>query len=136
ESLGDGSHVRISDTGFRIDRDGVDLFRRVVRHSFDVHAAFSRDDKSDTANRTINQQRAIEFAGDVSAIFDVETVDLLASVTGLRRHQRVAEHFLGEGDNVFDGLGQTNATLGVRTQFLELALAATAGMDLRLDDIE
>ncbi len=39
-------------------------------------------------------------------------------------------------DDLFDRLRQANAALGVRAEFLELALAATASMDLALDDVE
>jgi len=40
------------------------------------------------------------------------------------------------GDGFLDREGQTHAALGVGGQLLELALAAAAGVDLRLHDIE
>ena len=45
----DGAHVMRPDAGGRIDREGHDLLRRVVRDLFDVHAAFGRDDEGDAA---------------------------------------------------------------------------------------
>lgn len=136
ESLGDRSNVGVAYTLFRVDGDGVDLLGRVVGDSFDVHAAFRGNHESNLADGTVNQQRAVELAGNVRAVFDVETVDLLAGFTGLRRYQRVAEHVLRVGNDFVDGLRQTNAALGVRAEFLELALAAAASVDLALDDVE
>ena len=84
----------------------------------------------------IDQQRAVELAGDVGAVFDIEPVDLLAGGAGLLGDQRLAQHLLGVGDDVRDRLGQPHAALGVGAKFLEPALAAAARMDLRLDHIE
>ncbi len=101
------------DAGFRIDRDVDDLFRRVVRDSLDVHAAFGRNDEGDLADGAVDEQRKIEFAVDVGAVLDVEAVDLLAGRAGLRRHQRVAEHVLGMSLGFIDREGKTNAALGI-----------------------
>ena len=87
-----------------------------------------------TERSTSSEQ--IELAGDVGAVLDIEAVDLLAGWAGLLGHQRVAEHFLGVGDDFVDRLGQPHAALGVGAEFLELALAAAAGMDLALHHIE
>jgi hypothetical protein len=62
---------------------GDDLLGRVVGDGLDVHAAFGRDDEGDAADRTVDQERAIELAVDVGAVFDIEAVDLLAGVAGL-----------------------------------------------------
>ncbi|MNH89471.1 hypothetical protein D3C73_419960 [compost metagenome] len=136
QSLGDLGNVVSRHTGFRVDGDRVDLLRRIVGNGFDVHAAFGRNDESNLTDRTVDQQRAIEFAVDVCTVFDVEAVDLLAGFAGLRGYQRVAEHVLGVSHDFLDRLGQANAALGIGPKFLELALAATAGMDLALDDVE
>ena len=107
-----------------------------MRDRLDVHAAFGRDDEGDAADRAVDQQREIELAVDVGAVLDVEAVDLLAGRAGLLGHQRVAEHLLGVGDHLLDRLGQPDAALGVGAEFLELALAAAAGMDLALHHVE
>ncbi len=122
--------------GFRVDGDGVDLLGRVVGDRLDVHAAFGGDHEGHLADRAVDQQRAIEFAGNVGAVFDVETVDLLAGFARLGRDQRVAEHVLGVRHDFLDRLREANAALGVGAEFLELALAAAAGMDLALDHVE
>ena len=57
-------------------------------------------------------------------------------LAGLHRHQRVAEHVVRRRAHLVGGLGQPHAALGVRTELLKLALAAAAGVDLRLDDVE
>ncbi len=122
--------------GFRVDGDGVDLLRRGVGHFLDVHAAFGRNDEGGLTDRAVDQQRAVQLTGDVGAVFDVQAVDLLAGLARLGGHQGVAQHFLGVGDGFLDREGQTHAALGVGAQFLELALAAAAGVDLRLHDVE
>jgi hypothetical protein len=43
-----------------------------------------------------------------------------------------AEHFFRIGADLVDRAGEADAALGVGAQFLELALAAAAGVDLRL----
>ncbi|MNY11144.1 hypothetical protein D3C86_1441570 [compost metagenome] len=131
-----GGAVGFGHAGRRVDDDGDDLFRGVVGDGFDVHAAFGRDDEGDAAVGAVDQDRQVELARDVGAVFDVEAVDLLAGVGRLSRHQGVAEHFLGVLDHVLDREGQAHAALGVSRQFLELALAAAAGVDLRLHHIE
>ena len=50
------------DPGRRIDRECVDLLRRVVRDRLDVHAAFGRNHERNAASGTIDQHRQIEFA--------------------------------------------------------------------------
>ena len=107
-----------------------------MRDFLDVHPAFGRNDHGDTARGTVDQHREVIFLGNVDAVGHVEAVDLLARVTRLHGDQRVAEHFLGVGLDFLDALRQADATLRVGAEFGELALAAAAGVDLRLHDIE
>ena len=44
----------------------------------DVHPAFGRGDDGDPAGLAVDQQREVEFLGDVDAVGDVEPLDLLA----------------------------------------------------------
>jgi hypothetical protein len=111
----------------------VDLLRRVVGDRLDVHAALGRGDHRDSAGLTVDQQREVEFLRDVDAVGDVEALHLLARVAGLDGDQGLAEHLLGMGADFLGALGQADAALGVGAEFLELALAAAAGVDLRLD---
>ena len=116
------AHVMRHDAGRRIDREGHDLVRRVVRDLFDVHAAFGRDDEGDARGLAVDQRRQVEFAVDRRAFLDVEPVDLLAVRPGLMRDQRRAEEprrFLLHVVDRFDDLDAAG-------------LAAAAGMDLRL----
>ncbi len=119
-----------------IDGDGVDLLGRVVRDGLDVHAAFGRDDERDAAGAAIDQQSEVEFLVDVDAVGHVEAVDLLAGRAGLDGDERVAEHVGRCCADFVERLGEADAALGVGAEFLELALAAAAGVDLRLHDIE
>jgi hypothetical protein len=107
-----------------------------MRDVLDVHAAFGRGDHRDAALVRVDQQREVEFLGDVGAVGDVEAVDLLAAgpvwiVTSVLPSMSVALAFTSS-----IGLGQAHTALGVGAEFLELALAASAGVDLRLHDIE
>ena len=120
------------DAGRRIDREGDDFFGRVVRDVLDVDAAFGRDHERDFGGFAVDQDREIELLVDVGAFLDVEAVDLLAVCAGLHRDQRRAQHLLGELVDLGDRLGDAHAALVAGGGFLELALAAAAGMDLAL----
>ncbi len=98
----------------RVDGDGGDQFGRVMRHIFDIHAAFGRCDHRDLPAGTVHEHGEIIFFLDIDAVGDIEAVDLLAFVTGLDRDQRVAEHFLGRSFDFLDALGQTHAAFRVR----------------------
>src|SRR5690348_7085943 len=120
--------------------DGADIARELycsllVDRSVG-RVAFVVSTEGNAADGTVDEQRAIEFAGDVGAVLDVEAVDLLAGFAGLGGHQRVAEHFLGMCLGFVDREGETDAALGIGAEFLKLALAAAAGMDLALHHVE
>ena len=116
----------------RIDRQRDDLVGRVVRHLLDVHAAFGGDDEGDARGGAVDQRRQIELAADVAAVLDEQALDGAAGRPGLDRHQRLAQHLLGDGLHLVDGLGESHAALVAGVGLLELALAAAAGVDLRL----
>jgi hypothetical protein len=124
------------EAGRGIDRQRVDLLRAIVGDRLDVHAAFCGGDEGDAAGGAIDQQSEVEFLGDVDAVGEVEAIDLLAFRPGLDRHQRVAEHLARGGLDLFAAAGEADAALGVGAQLLELALAAAARVDLRLDDVK
>ena len=63
-------------------------------------------------------------AVNVGAVFDVEAVDLFASIAGLRCDEVIAQHRLGVLQNVFLGEGEANTALFASCGFDELALAA------------
>ena len=109
---------------------------RVVGDLLDVHAALGRGDEGDPPALPVDQQREVEFLGDVDAVGDVEPVDLLAVRPGLDGDQRVAEHLGGGRADLVERPREPHAALGVRAQLLELALAAPAGVDLRLHHVE
>jgi hypothetical protein len=132
----DLGHIGGRHAGFRIDVDGDDLVGRVVGDPLDVHAALGRNHEGHAAGRAVDQQGTVQFTVDVGAVLDVETVDLFAGGAGLGGHQRIAQHLPGVGHDLFDRAGQADAALGVSGQFLEPALAAPAGVDLGLHDIQ
>ena len=107
-----------------------------MRHRFDVHAAFGGDHHSDPARSAVDEHGEVIFLLDVDAVGDVEAVHFLAFIAGLHGDEGVAEHVLGVRAHIVDRLGQPHAALGAFFQLLERALAAAAGVDLRLHDIE
>src|SRR3546814_5940108 len=75
----------------RVDGQRMDLFRRVVRHILNVHAAFGGGDESHPPACAINQQSQIEFLGDIHAVSHIKAVDLLARFSGLHRNEGRSE---------------------------------------------
>ena len=106
---------------------------RVVGDPLDVHPAFGRGDDRNPAGFAVDQQSEIIFLFDVDPVGDVEPLDLLAVRSGLDRDQGLAEHLGGMLAHLVEGMGEADAALGVGTEFLELALAPAAGVDLGLD---
>ena len=132
QRLRDGAAVMAHDAGRRIDREGDDLLRVVVRDVLDVDAAFGGDHERHFGGFAVDQDRQIKLLVDVGAFLDVEPVDLLAVRPGLHRDQRRAQHLLGEFIDLGDRFGDAHAALVAGGGFLELALAAAAGVDLAL----
>ncbi|MEY9168156.1 hypothetical protein ABIE78_006275 [Sinorhizobium fredii] len=136
QRIGQRLQVVSGDALIGIDRNGDDLFRRMLGNCLDIHAALGRNHEGNLADGAIDEDREIEFAVDVGAVLDIEAVDLLAGRAGLLGHQRIAEHILGIGNDLVDRFRQPHAALGIGPEFLELALAAAAGMDLALHDVK
>ena len=90
----------------------------------------------DATDRAIDQQRAVELAGDVGAILDVEPVHLLAGRAGLLGDQRRAQHLADESHHLIHRAGEANAALVTGGGFLEPTFATTAGMNLAFHDPE
>ena len=109
-----------------------DLLGIIVRDVLDVDAAFGGDHERHFGGFAVDQDRQIELLVDLGAVLDIEPVDLLAVRPGLHRHQCRAQHLLGEFIDLGDRLGDADAALVAGGSFLELALAAAAGMDLAL----
>ena len=108
----------------------------MVRRDFlDLHAAFGGGDDRDAAGDAIDQQREIQFAGDVAAGLDIDAVHRAAVRAGLFGDQRVADHRFGCGAHLIERAGEAHAALAVRVVG-EVAGAAAAGVDLRLHHID
>ena len=108
----------------RIDEDADDLFRRVVGDLLDVHAAFARSHHRHLLGGAIGQHGDVVLLLDVGAFLDQEPAHLLALRPGLVSDELHAEDLAGELRD-----------LGLRARQLDAsALAAAAGVDLRLDD--
>src|ERR1700761_2490224 len=123
-------------TGRRVDRESMYFLRRLVRHFFDIHAAFGRYNESNAGSGAIDECGKIEFALDSRAFLDIEPVDLLACRARLYRNKRPPKHFACEGFDLLDRACEPHAAFVARFLLLEFAFAAAAGMDLALDDPE
>ncbi len=116
--------------------DGDDFLRRLLGDFLDVHPAFGRDDERRAGFLAIDQHRKIKLACDVGTVFDVNAVDLFSRLARLFGDERRAEHLLGEGRRFLRRFREADAALFAGGRFLEFALAAPAGVNLRLHDIE
>ena len=90
----------------------------------DLHAAGGAGHEDDLAGRAINQDAEVEFAFDVDAFFDEQTLDDAAAGAGLDGDQVHAQHVAGDVGGFVGGMRELDAA----------GLAAAAGMDLRLYD--
>ena len=96
---------------------------RLLRHLFDVHAAFGGGDEGDARGLAVDQRGKIKLARDVGAFLDIKPAHHAPLRPGLMGDQRHAQHAGGFALHVVDGAHDLDAA----------ALAAPAGMDLRLD---
>jgi hypothetical protein len=108
----------------RVDLDLVDFFRMRCSHFLDVHAAFARGHQHDALRDAVGDHRHIEFLLDVGAFFDQQAAHFLAFRAGLVGDQLHAEDLVRVLAHLLERLGHLHAA----------ALAATACMNLRLDD--
>ena len=107
--------------------DGLfeDLLGVLGGHLLDVHAALGRGHDRDAAGGAVEGHAEVELVLDVQALLDEQALHLLALGAGLVRdqlHAEIALHGLLRRRRV--ALAHLDAA----------ALAAAAGVDLRLDD--
>jgi len=100
------------------------FFGRLSSDLFDFHTAFGRRHYGDPACSTVDQDAQIELTGDIATVLDIDPADFLAGGACLMGDQRHTDHFAGELPDFIERFRQLDAS----------ALAATAGMYLRLDD--
>ena len=93
------------------------------RHLLDLDPALGRGHEGDARGGAVEHGTEIELAGDVAAVLDVDALDDPALRPGLVGDQGHAQHVVGELAHLLDRAGELDAA----------ALAAAAGMDLRLD---
>ena len=107
----------------RVDEDLEDLLRRVVRHRLDVHAAFAAGHHRHVLRGAVGERGDVVLLLDVGAFFDQQPAHLLALGPGLVGDQLHAQDLPGQLLDLVERARQLDAA----------ALAAAAGMDLRLD---
>ena len=106
--------------------DAQDFLRRVFGDFFDVHAARFGGNDRNAAALAIQRERQIDLAFDVRTRLDVDRFDGQPFRTGLFGHQPLTQHV---------GRGRAHR-VQISRQFHAASLAASAGMDLGLDDPE
>ena len=102
----------------------MNAFRRLRGDFLDVHAAVGAGHDHRLAGRAIEHDAEIQLARHLQAFFDEHARDDAPFGTGLMRDERHADHLARE-------------LLGLLRRLRELdaaALAAAAGVNLRLDD--
>jgi hypothetical protein len=124
ERKGDVSSVVTLKPHGGIDRFLDDLFRCVGGDFLDLHPTLSAGDKNRPACVAIDENRKVELLGDIGPFFHQETMDLAAFRTGLMRHERLADEFLGKTGDGALVLGNLDPA----------CLATPTRMDLRLHD--
>ena len=107
----------------RVERLAVDLLRVRGRDLLDVHAAFGRRHDGDAAGRPIEGDGDVELLLDGQALLDEQALHLLALGPGLQGDELHAEDGADGLLGLVAGLADLHAA----------ALAAAAGVDLRLD---
>ncbi len=136
EREGDAAAVERLIAGRGIDRKADDLFGGRSGDLFDVHAALGRTDKGDAAGRAVHEKGEVKLGLDARPVLDIDAVHGFAGRAGLVCDQRAAQHLFRFLRGLFDRFRQAHATLFAGVGLLELALAAAAGVDLRLDHPE
>ena len=109
----------------RVDVHREDLLRRVLGDLLDLDAALGGRHEGDAALVAVDDHAEVQLGDHLEALLDVEAPDLLALGAGLVRDELHAEDLLGELAR-FGGAALRDLHAA--------ALAATAGVDLRLDD--
>ena len=124
QAVGDGAGLERQQTEMRIEVLADDSVGIVLRDLFDVHAALERGHDHRLAGTAIESDRQVELAIDVDGFLDQQLAHLLAIGAGLVGDQLHAEDLTGQLASLFRRTGELHSA----------ALAAAAGMDLRLDD--
>jgi hypothetical protein len=104
--------------------DAHDLLRRLGGDFLDVHAARGAGHHHRLAGGAVEQHAQVELALHLEALFDQDASHNPPFGAGLMGDERHAEHLDREVFGLVRRLGQLDAA----------ALAAAAGVDLRLDD--
>jgi hypothetical protein len=102
----------------------MDLLGSLGRDFLDVHPAFARTHEDHALRSAVDDHRDVKLLADVGALFDQQPAHFLSFRPGLVRFQLHAEDRVRVAAHLFAGLGDLDAA----------ALAAAAGVDLRLHD--
>ena len=116
--------VLVGEAGEGIDRALVDLLGSLRGDFLDVHAALARCHQHRALHAAIDDERDVELLADVGAFLDEEPAHEASLWARLVRDQRHAEHLRGEIAHLVHRARELHAA----------ALAAAAGVDLRLHD--
>ena len=96
------------------------------RDLLDLHAAFGTGNKHRSPRIAVHEKAQVQFLGDPRALFDQHAPHLSSLGPRLVRDQFLAEHLLHQPRHFVAVLRQLDAA----------RLPPSAGMDLRLDDVD
>lgn len=108
------------------------LFRRIFRNVFDVHATGRAVDESGATGCSIEGQGQVHLFDDVDLLDEVYSVAWQTIGSTLVGNQSFSEHLRGHGFCLISVINEVDTTL--ETGFFEVTETATATKDLRLDN--
>ena len=120
----DGVGLAVREAARRINENLVDFAGRFGGDFLDVHAAFAARHQAHALGAAIHHHAEVELLLDIRALFDQQAPHFLPLRTGLMRLEHHAEDLACMLFHFVDGSRKLYAA----------ALAATAGMNLRLHD--
>ena len=115
----------------RIHRHADDFFGGVFRNGLDVHPAFSTGDDHRSRNGPVEEQRKIEFAGNIHRFSHQELADKAAFRPGLVGDEHLTEHLFCQMARLRRSVAKVYPSL---EPVLKHPFSTSAGVDLRLDD--
>ena len=118
--------------GRRVDREGEDPVRALLRDLLDVHPALGRGHRHQPSGSPVHQHGDVVLVRDVAAFLDVEPPHGPPRAPGLLRDEHPAQHRARVRPHLVEGAGEPDPALALGVP-LEPARAPPAGMDLGLD---
>ena len=120
----EGTGLKRPDMMPAVEADSKNLFRRLFRHSLDIHAAGGRSHDGKTSRGTVEHNRKIQFPFNIDSLADKHFVNLSALGAGLLCHKLHTDDGTGCGFHFLDRAAELHSA----------PLTPAAGMNLGFHD--